>query len=405
MPASKDQQSATAPAAPSVTASAAPSSSGGQPGSSNREERKEAAPVNGARGGGAAPSITAKPPPTVSPELVNLFKSGDRQRNLVLKVQDTGGQPIFLSLLELLTTPGGTIYLIVFNLKKLHTSFEDTMEDVVGQLKSIQLHAAGAPTLLTGTRKDQVEGGDKEIKRLSDQLLKELKKRCAPAIDGLQFCNGSELCFFPVENKRGYSGDVTIRQLVAAIDEAARTLPSLEKRMPLEWLRVYDELRHAHQKGIRRMTYTDFQQICLSSGLPHQGFTIEQELPALLSFFHSLNFVLWYDTDALRDLVVLDPSWVIDAVTTFVRDFEMRDHTEGYERMKDLDERAKREEPKAWELLTKGSATLQRKLLDLMWSSEEFAPHKDALISLIVKFGLACPVPMKSMPNRDRPSF
>ena len=143
------------------------------------------------------------------------------------------------------------------------------------------------------------------------------------------------------------------------------------------------------------MTYSDFKQVCLESGLPHQGFTIDQELPILLSFFHSLNFVLWYDTDALRDLVILDPSWVIDAVTAFVRDFEMRDHTEGYERMKELDERAKREEPKAWELLTKGSATLQRKLLDLMWSSEEFAPHKDALLSLIVKFGLACPVPMK----------
>ena len=75
------------------------------------------------------------------------------------------------------------------------------------------------------------------------------------------------------------------------------------------------------------MTYSDFKQVCLESGLPHQGFTIDQELPALLSFFHSLNFVLWYDTDALRDLVVLDPSWVIDAVTAFVRDFEMRDHT------------------------------------------------------------------------------
>ena len=151
---------------------AAPITSGGQQGSI-QEEQKEAAPVDGApRGGGAAPSARpAKPAPKVSPELVNLFKRGDRQRNLVLKVQDTGVQPIFLSLLELLTTPGGTIYLIVFNLKKMHTSFEDTMEDVVGQLKSIQLHAAGATTLLTGTRKDQVEGGDKEIKRLSDQLL------------------------------------------------------------------------------------------------------------------------------------------------------------------------------------------------------------------------------------------
>ena len=34
-------------------------------------------------------------------------------------MQDTGGQPIFLSILELLTTPGGTVYLVVFNLLKV----------------------------------------------------------------------------------------------------------------------------------------------------------------------------------------------------------------------------------------------------------------------------------------------
>ena len=59
-------------------------------------------------------------PPPVSPELVHLFRKGERQRNLVLKVQDTGGQPVFLSILELLTTPGGTVYLVVFNLVKLY---------------------------------------------------------------------------------------------------------------------------------------------------------------------------------------------------------------------------------------------------------------------------------------------
>ena len=49
-------------------------------------------------------------PPDVSLDLLIKYRSGDIKQNLVLKVQDTGGQPIFLSILELLTTPEGTIY-------------------------------------------------------------------------------------------------------------------------------------------------------------------------------------------------------------------------------------------------------------------------------------------------------
>ena len=65
--------------------------------------------------------------------------------------------------------------------------------------------------------------------------------------------------------------------------------------------------------------------------------------------------------------------------------------------MKALDQRAIREEPEAWSLLTEGKATLQRKLLDILWSADEFAPHKPALLDLLTSFGLAIPLP--SRPN------
>ena len=72
--------------------------------------------------------------------------------------------------------------------------------------------------------------------------------------------------------------------------------------------------------------------------------------------------MLWYETSSLRHLVVLDVKWVIDAATCFIRQYDLEDHTENYKRMAALDERAKREEKKAWDLLTKGGATLQRKV-------------------------------------------
>ena len=49
-----------------------------------------------------------------------------------------------------------------------------------------------------------------------------------------------------------------------------------------------------------------------SNGLPHTGFTLDEELSAMLTFFHSLNSILWcaltaYQTaDALVLCVLLE---------------------------------------------------------------------------------------------------
>ena len=85
---------------------------------------------------------------------------------------------------------------------------------MVAQLESIQVFAAGAPVILAGTRKGEVEGGAAALKRLSADLLRELEKQCAPAVAGLERDKASGLCFFGVENSRGYAGDATIQELM-----------------------------------------------------------------------------------------------------------------------------------------------------------------------------------------------
>jgi hypothetical protein len=68
----------------------------------------------------------------------------------------------------------------------------------------------------------------------------------------------------------------------------------MQQRVPLPWLRVYDELRRV-AKSRRRMQLSEVREVAAGQGLPHTGFTLDQELSVLLSFFHSLNAVLWYD--------------------------------------------------------------------------------------------------------------
>ena len=72
--------------------------------------------------------------------------------------------------------------------------------------------------------------------------------------------------------------------------------------MPLPWLGVYDEIRSvAHRK--RKISLDELSTLAQKYGLPHPGYTLEQEMGALLQYFHSLNAVLWYDVELLRDLV------------------------------------------------------------------------------------------------------
>ena len=115
-------------------------------------------------------------------------------------------------------------------------------------------------------------------------------------------------------------------------------------QVPLEWLRVYDELRRIAPQQ-RRVDLAAVRRICQQCGMPHAGFTLEQELEALLGYLHALNAVLWYDTPELRDLVILDPQWLVDCATSIIRDYKLKDHTDGYQRMKELDQEAIRKHP------------------------------------------------------------
>ena len=147
-----------------------------------------------------------------------------------------------------------------------------------------------------------------------------------------------------------------------------------------------------------------------SSPCGGDSFNLNDELRAMLQFFHGLNAVLWYDSAELRNLVVLDPQWIIDAVCAFIRDFQHRDHSAGYDKMAKYDQEAIRKEREAWEMLTEGRATLQRKLLNILWSSADFKEHRAELIDLAQRFGLMIPVPKRSdewlIPAllRDKPS-
>ena len=165
-------------------------------------------------------------------------------------------------------------------LPKLQQDFEGTIETIVEHLQSIQVYATGAPVILVGTRKDQVTGGVAALADLSEKLLDALQRRCGPAVKGLERDPDSGLCFFAVENSKGFKGDPTIRHLVQAIERAARKLPSMKMTLPSAWLRVHDALRKLQKRCVQ---YEEVRALAQRHGLPSGDVPLDEELTVIVT--------------------------------------------------------------------------------------------------------------------------
>lgn len=260
--------------------------------------------VSGAKLGGAVAGSNDAPGEeqfsAQSADMVLTLKKGKAHSNLVLKVQDSGGQPVFLQILELLTTPEGTVYVVVFSLSEMLEVEESCIGSTIDQLKSIHLFASKAPVLLVGTCKDDLYtrhgsmGAERVLRQMSKRLVGRLRQRCGPMVENL--CWNDELAFFPVENSKDFGGDSTFSALVGAIDKAARALPSMAKKVPLPWLKVLDEMRAAAQSR-RCMPFKEVERIGADHGMPlawKEGTSLSAEIEAMLGYFHSLGAVLQF---------------------------------------------------------------------------------------------------------------
>ena len=102
----------------------------------------------------------------------------------------------------------------------------------------------------------------------------------------------------------------------------------------------------------------------------------------VLRLLHQLGSLVFYDEPALRDLVVLEPQWLVKAVARVIRDYDLH----GVQK-----DRAARALGSQWLMLTK-EGRITQPLLDLLWA-EYTGVQRRVLLALLLKFGLACPMP------------
>ena len=100
---------------------------------------------------------------------------------------------------------------------------------------------------------------------------------------------------------------------------------------------------------------------------------------------HGATPHLRYKLPALRELVILDPQWIMDAISMIILNYELEDHR------KPCHKKAARKYMTEWGNL-KNSGILSAKLLECLWEEPHFADQKDALLQLMGHFGLIVPI-------------
>jgi internalin A len=147
--------------------------------------------------------------------------------------------------------------------------------------------------------------------------------------------------------------DVIISQIIG--------LPHLEKGVPKSWVPVRNRIyKEAEQNAC--ISFERFGDLCRQ--IDKDKFLNYTDIADVASFLHSVGIILWYaNIEYLRDWIILQPSWAMNAVYRIIDDKEIQDR--------------------------RGiilSADLKR-----LWASAEYADKHDLLKRMLHFFKIAFP--------------
>jgi len=348
-----------------------------------------------------ADSATAEPVQQNMEEVVGLIKSGlcvEEEEPLKLSISDCGGQQVFYMLHSTLLSPLG-MYLLVFDLRwfKGKERGSDDVEKHLSFLRfwldSIVVHTRSkegrcAPIALVGTHGDVVTELP-DLNKVSKLLAGEFEE--SEAWDSVakfkRESDGRRLCFHPIDNTKRAQGaeDAVVGQLRRTICDLILAQDYTQKRVPFEWLAVYDALERHPLRALRKQDFVDLAR--------SHGITDTAHAFCLLRFLADLGLLMYHPEEALASLVVLKPvDFLVQPATRFIADKDEHEIPEQEQAKKE----GKRQQLK--ELHTKGE--LDGELLDILWRA-----HKDfakELKVLLHKFGFMIPVawtPQSGTPN------
>lgn len=125
--------------------------------------------------------------------------------------------------------------------------------------------------------------------------------------------------YYEINLKDGNQGLEVLRSVIL---HKINALPHFGKSVPRSWLSIREDLfaEAQHRAGI---TFIQFIEICNRN----RSFSRE-DAEDLGRFLHSLGIILWYaDNEELRDWVILQPGWAMNAVYRIIDDPKIQERS------------------------------------------------------------------------------
>jgi len=237
--------------------------------------------------------------------------------SISLSLWDFGGQTVFYSMHHIYLTKFG-VYVVIFDLRELVSSDtrEKSLEYLRFWLNSIQLHSPSASVFLAGTfaaecKSSMISSANDILTRLIDVSEPFVTKN-----------RNESLVYFPIDNKT----EMGIGQLRSSIEMAIETDPSVSQEVSIRWMVLLDKLM-AHRNPY--MTLSDVFGFCNELRI-----TDEREQNECLNLFHERgNIIHLTATQALNEIVVVEPQWLIEMLGLLIRDSSIHVTEERFEKV------------------------------------------------------------------------
>ena len=255
----------------------------------------------------------APPRPLNAQQLEDVIKrmpgGAKRLNSLFLEGWDYGGQPIFMTLHHLYMTRY-SIFCLLFDMRQLVPNAEErfpgafpgvapgvspqqhALKVLRFWLNSIVVHTAGteqddelcAPFVLVGSHKDIVTSAQDHM-AISKLLHETFGSHPAwPNLQRNQTQIGQQknlMFFFPLDNLAGQE-DPVFSTVLATVEAAVRKEKYVNRRVPITWYKLYDELQKIVNGGQPTISFSDAVALAEHVGLRVGG--KQTELKALLRY-------------------------------------------------------------------------------------------------------------------------
>ena len=311
----------------------------------------------------------------------------------VLTILDFAGQRMYYQMHHVFITNSLSIYVAVFNLAhdpEEALGGEDAecgatrLENLHFWLNSIHAQAPDAPIFVVGTHRESVDAVT-----LNERTSQIEQSFDGQAFDG-QLCANSEIVC--VDNK--CDGDALfekLRTLLAAETKAILAQFNIEiggedfgSDVPLRWLKCLDSL-NSRSGAAARLSLEETGIVARTCGVGQDEHAfLDRELLLFLRVFTSAGLLMHFNEHGLRDLVVLQPQWLLNAMRDVLcsRTIDARRKS------------ARGAAKKALRALRDCGRLDVNAVLPLLWPALPPAERK-ALMAYLVRFDLC--VPLKHM--------